>query len=117
MRRLPILLAAAALAWPAGVLPAMAGDRSFVGVWADPGGTETFTKLVIHDPAKVTYCYVQSCRQMECSEWAVDGSTDAVFSHRSELGQWQFARIDADTIEGRFTPAGGSASIVTYAPE
>lgn len=99
------------------VLPAMGADNSFVGVWADPGGTETYTKIVVHDSKRITYCYVQSCRQMECSEWAVDGSTDGVFSHRSELGEWQFSRVSADTIDGRFTTTTGSSSTVTYSPE
>jgi len=94
-----------------------ATDKSLVGVWSDDVGTEIYTKLVIHDAHNVTYCYVQSCHQMECSKWVVEGSTDGAFSHQSELGKWQFVRTSQDSVDGRFTPAAGTTALVTYSPE
>lgn len=98
---------------------AAANDESFVGVWRGVSGVDIYTKLVIasETDSGVTYCYVQGCRQQECSDWAVTGSTDATFAYENALGRWEFERVSHEQIDGRFTNAAGGVSRVTYWPE
>ena len=95
---------------------ALAADSKFSGTWQSITGRTTYTVMVVHDEKNITYCYVQSCRQQDCWEWTVKGTTHGAFTYENHAGLWEFERVEDDVIEGAYTNPAGDTSFVFYSP-
>ena len=89
----------------------------FVGVWEGSSETPIYTKLVLDEDQKLTYCEVSSCRQVNCFEMAYSGSLDSIFYYSSDFGNYKFTRISTDEFKASFTHILGDVSIAYYEPE
>ena len=99
-------------------LPAFAAeDDGLGGIWQGANGPTSYTRLIVRNGSNVTYCYMTSCHELDCSDWQVEGDTNGIFSHSSALGSWNFTRIGPTKIEGVFRNVGGDTFHVSYEPE
>ena len=114
--RFVLYVAAAALLFAAVPSTVVAKNAKFVGIWEGISGP-VYTKLIIHPDETVTYCYVQSCRQQGCWKLDYQGSVATAFHYANDLGAWEFKRIGAQAIEGKFTNLAGNSSHALYRPE
>tara|TARA_Y100000780_G_scaffold112058_1_gene101233 strand:- start:37 stop:444 length:408 start_codon:yes stop_codon:yes gene_type:complete len=93
-------------------------DRRFVGTWDGFAGVPIYTKLVFDDAAgKLTYCNVQSCRNVNCFDMAYTGSLQSKFAYSDELRSWKFEWVDKDRLLGEFTNNEGETAFAWYGPE
>ncbi|MAY61242.1 MAG: hypothetical protein CML29_03445 [Rhizobiales bacterium] len=93
-------------------------DRRFVGTWDGFTGVPIYTKLVFDDAGrKLTYCNVQSCRNVNCFDMAYTGSLQSKFAYKDELRSWKFEWIDENRLLGEFTNNEGETAFAWYAPE
>lgn len=95
---------------------AVADNQKFSGTWQSITGRTTYTVMVVHDEQTITYCYVQSCRQRDCWQWDIAGTTDGSFTYENYAGTWEFERVEDDVIEGTYTNVAGDTSFVFYRP-
>lgn len=94
-----------------------AGDAKFVGTWEGIPGHDLYTKLILHEDSSVTYCDVQSCRQINCWKMDYQGSTDGKFSYQNLSGTWEFERLNEEEISGKYTNPEGGGAVVLYEPQ
>ncbi len=93
-------------------------DRRFVGTWDGFAGVPIYTKLVFDDAAKkLTYCNVQSCRNVNCFDMQYTGSLQSKFTYKDELRSWKFEWVDKDRLLGEFTNNEGETAFAWYSPE
>lgn len=97
--------------------PAFAEDRKYVGTWDGFSGVPIYSKLVLHADDRLTYCRVQSCRMLECSEMAYSGDLDGEFSFSDDLRSWHFEWTGDQQISGEMTTKAGDVSFAYFAPE
>ena len=93
-------------------------DRRFVGTWDGFTGVPIYTKLVFDDAEKkLTYCNVQSCRNVNCFDMAYTGSLESKFAYKDELRSWKFEWVDENRLLGEFTNNEGETAFAWYGPE
>lgn len=99
-------------------LPAFAADDNGLGgIWQGTDGPTSYTRLLVKDESNVTYCYMQSCHELACSDWQVTGNTNGQFEYSNAMGKWNFTRVSPEKIEGAYKNVGGDIFHVSYEPE
>lgn len=94
-----------------------AKDLKYVGVWEGLGGVPIYTKLVFGADDVLTYCSVQSCRQVSCWKMRYRGDLMGKFSYADDLRSFEFEWTDDQKIKATLTNSEGGQAAAIYEPE